>query len=154
MDVYSRRVIGFGAWKSMYATMACEVLKMALNKRRIKQYANNLIHHSDRGGQYMSDIYIEALELAKIRISVCKDVYENGHIERLNGIIKNHYLKYRVINNIQDLRKQLTRTIKAYNNTKPHSKLLNRMSPSNFEQHLLTLPTQKRPTVKLYTGSS
>ena len=45
MDVYSRRVLGFGAWKNMYATMAYEVLKMALKKRGIKEYGNNLIHH-------------------------------------------------------------------------------------------------------------
>jgi hypothetical protein len=51
MDVYSRKIVGYSVADNMRADNNCKALKMAFETR--KQYAfNNLIHHSDRGGQY------------------------------------------------------------------------------------------------------
>ena len=45
----------------------------------LKNYKNTLIHHSDRGSQYVSDYYTNLLEDYGIRISMCIDVLENAH---------------------------------------------------------------------------
>src|SRR3546814_8516135 len=57
---------------------------MALALRGISNYHHRLIHHSDKGSQYVSDIYTDTLQDYGIEISMCDEVYENTHIERLN----------------------------------------------------------------------
>lgn len=92
MDVYSRKIIGFSVDDNMRATNNIVALKSAFNTRKINDFKHQLIHHSDRGGQYISDAYVELLTNANIHISMCNEVYENAHIERVNGTIKNQYL--------------------------------------------------------------
>ena len=62
---------------------------------------NQLIHHSDRGLQYCSSEYVELLKANNIQISMTEngDPLENPIAERINGIIKNEYLKYHTITN-------------------------------------------------------
>ena len=153
MDVYSRRILGHKASLNMYSVTAFETLKMALKNRKIQKYNGSLIHHSDRGSQYMSDVYIKLVQSKEILISICHNVYENAHMERVNGIIKNHYLIFRTINNLEDLKIELDRAVIAYNVNKPHDSLLKKMSPYHFEKHILSLNTQNRPMFNLYRGS-
>ena len=87
MDVYSRRILGAIAWDSLEAKANCESLKMAL-KGRLSYDLRGLIHHSDRGVQYTSNAYLQILKDNGIAVSMCSNVYENTHIERVNGIIK------------------------------------------------------------------
>lgn len=94
MDVYSRMIIGYSVDDNMRATNNIHALKMAFDKRKSKNFDNQLIHHSDRGGQYISNQYVGILQEANILISMCSQVYENAHIERVNGTIKNQYLIY------------------------------------------------------------
>lgn len=84
-------------------------------------------------------------------ISVAENVYENSHIERVNGTIKNDYLFHWKIRNEKELQSQLKRAIRNYNETRPHSSLLKHMSPKEFERSLLSLSCQELPTVQLYT---
>lgn len=93
MDVYTRRIVGYSVAENMRAENNVAALDMALRCRGKKDFAGTLIHHSDKGGQYAADAYTEMLEGHGIRISMCSEVYENTHIERVNGIIKNHYLR-------------------------------------------------------------
>jgi putative transposase len=149
MDVYSRKIVGYSVADNMRADNNCKALKMAFETR--KQYAfNNLIHHSDRGGQYISDDYVAMLTDAKIKISMCNEVHENSHIERVNGTIKNQYLRYWKITNFEQLKKRLKQTIDTYNDTKPHSSLA-KMTPNSFEQHIKELELDKRPKLPIWT---
>lgn len=66
--------------------------KLALTLRGIKNYKKKLIHHSDRGLQYISDDHTNLLKDYGIVISMFKDVLEDAHSERANGTIKNEYL--------------------------------------------------------------
>ncbi|MCP9764328.1 integrase core domain-containing protein, partial [Lacihabitans soyangensis] len=109
-----------------------------------------LSHHSDRGGQYVSNEYVEMLNAAKIKISMCNEVHENAHIERVNGTIKNQYLRYRNITSFEELKKQLSRTIEAYNNSKPHV-ALNKLSPNSFEQYIKEQYVENRPILPIWT---
>ena len=125
-------------------------LQMALELRGIKDYNQSLIHHSDKGTQYASDAYTETLGSYEIRISMCNEVYENTHIERVNDTIKNQYLNRMEINNERQLVTKLNETIKAYNESRPHQSL-NKMSPVEYENYLLTIPEDKRSKMKIYT---
>jgi putative transposase len=121
MDVYSRRIVGYAVADNMRATNNVEALTMALKVRKISDFQGKLIHHSDRGGQYVSHHYVELLQKAKIQISMCHQVYENAHIERVNGTIKNQYLCHWNITNESQLRTSLKRAVDTYNNHRPHS---------------------------------
>jgi putative transposase len=150
MDVYSRRIIGYHIADNMRSENNLSALQMALELRGIEKYNQRLIHHSDKGTQYASDAYTETLGNYEIRISMCNEVYENTHIERVNDTIKNQYLGRMEINNKRQLDTKLNETIKAYNHSRPHQSL-NKMSPAEYEKYLLIIPEEKRSKMKIYT---
>ncbi|MEO5990749.1 MAG: IS3 family transposase [Ferruginibacter sp.] len=150
MDVYSRRILGYSLANNMRAENNLVALKIALESRGIDKYHNTLIHHSDRGTQYASDDYTNELKSRGIQISMCREVYENTHIERLNDTIKNQYLNRWVVKGLKELENKLLQTIDSYNNTRPHSSL-NKMSPVIFERTLANVPINKREKMKIYT---
>ena len=137
MDVYSRRIIGYSIADNMRAENNFIALKMALNFRDINHYHSRLIHHSDKGSQYASDIYTDTLEEYGINISMCNEVYENTHIERLNKTVKNQCLQRMDIKNEAELQRKVAKTIEVYNSQKPH-KSLNKMTPTAYEKYLKT----------------
>lgn len=150
MDVYSRRIIGYSLADNMRAENNLTALRMALETRGIEKYYQQLIHHSDKGTQYASDVYTEMLEEHKIRISMCNDVYENTHIERVNDTIKNQYLSRMEINSRQALNRKLEEAVKAYNESRPHQSL-NMLSPVQYENHLKNIEKEKRNKMTIYT---
>lgn len=150
MDVYSRRIVGYHLADNMRAENNLEALQMALELRGIENYHQSLIHHSDKGAQYASDVYTETLGRYEIRISMCDEVYENTHIERVNDTIKNQYLARMEINNKRQLQAKLDETIKTYNETRPHQSL-HKMSPIEYENYLLKIPEDKRSKMTIYT---
>ena len=147
--VYSRKIIGYSVADNMRADKNCQALEMAFKTRKQHKYTN-LIHHSDRGGQYISNDYVTLLTNAGIKISMCNEVHENAHIERVNGTIKNQYLRYWKITRFEELEYRLKQTIKSYNNGKPHSSLL-KMTPNSFEQYIKELAVDKRPKLPIWT---
>lgn len=152
MDVYSRRIVGYSVADNMRAEQNVKALEMALNLRGINNYKNELIHHSDKGSQYISNEYTDLLNDFGIQISMCNIVYENAHIERVNGIIKNQYLHHWKITGFMQLSKKLENAVWAYNYEKPHSKL-GKLSPVEFEESLKELSIEKREELIIYTHS-
>ena len=150
MDVYSRRIIGYSIADNMRAENNVTALKMALKERGINDYNLGLIHHSDKGTQYASDSYTQLLEAHGIRISMCNEVYENTHIERVNDTIKNQYLKRMEINNRKELNKKLAEVIKTYNEKRPHQSLKKR-SPNQYENDLKKIEKENRKKMTIYT---
>ena len=82
---------------------------------------------------------------------MCKEAWQNAYAERINGVIKNQYLKAWVINDFTHLEQQLKRAVDNYNTRKPHSRLPDKCTPVHFEQKLLNCTATTRPKVKLYT---
>jgi hypothetical protein len=151
MDIYSRKIIGYAVADNMRAENNCKALEMAFKTRK-KTVFENLIHHSDRGGQYISEEYTLLLTNAGIKISMCNEVHENAHIERVNGTIKNQYLRHWNITTFEELKSRLKNTIETYNSKKPHSSL-NKLSPDSFEQYIKELEVDKRPKLSIWTCS-
>lgn len=153
MDVYSRRIVGYSLADNMRAENNLAAMKMALDLRGIGKYTNTLIHHSDKGTQYASDTYTDLLDNYEIQISMCKEVYENTHIERLNDTIKNQYLNRWNIQTLNELKQKLAEAINSYNEVRPHQSL-NKLSPLQFEKKLETMPIEKRMKMIIYTTST
>ena len=149
MDVYSRRIIGYSAADNLRADNNLRALRSALNLRGVDNYQNKLIHHSDRGVQYISNDYTELLESFGIQISMCADVLENAHIERANGTIKNDYLARWSIPHPIQLPTFLDKAITGYNNRSHKS--LGGKTPIEFETYVKELSTAKRPVLEVFT---
>lgn len=149
MDVYSRKILGSVAWTDLTATANCRVLKQAIMERSNIDFSK-LIHHSDRGSQYASDKYLKILNKYEIGVSMCDSVYENTHIERVNGIIKNEYLKCWEINNYSELTKALKKAVYLYNFKRPHWSI-GTMTPVEYEEELKYIPHYKRDILKIYS---
>lgn len=152
MDVYSRRIVGYSLADNMRAENTLDALKMAIALRGQLNYHNELIHHSDKGSQYVSDIYTDTLTEYGIQISMCDEVYENTHIERLNETIKNQYLNRRNITTEKQLKQEVAKTIDTYNASRPHQSLSG-LSPIDFETYLKTIPKTNRIKMQIYTSS-
>jgi transposase InsO family protein len=87
IDVFSRMIVGWRAAKSMNADLTMDALEQALWARKVK---GNLVHHSDRGSQYLAIRYSERLMEAGIDASVGSvgDAYDNALAETINGLFK------------------------------------------------------------------
>lgn len=120
-DAYSRKIMGYKLSDNMNAENVVQALNMAIKQRSTSK---ELIHHSDRGLQYASEIYQNKLKIACIRPSMTDgyDCYQNALAERINGILKQEFL-YRICNNVKDLEKLIKESIEIYNNKRPHLSL-------------------------------
>ena len=89
IDVFARRIVGWKVSASMTTQFVLDALEQAIWQR--KPAGNKaLIHHSDRGSQYLSIRYTERLALADIDASVgtVGDSYDNALAETINGLYK------------------------------------------------------------------
>jgi putative transposase len=135
IDVYSRLVIGFSASKSLEAEANIKALKDMLRLRKRHSIAG-LIHHSDRGSQYIDKEYLRLLSEHKIVISMCTAPWENPFAERINRTIKEEYLDGWKIDDFVTLTRCLRKAVNHYNRKRPHNSL-NNLSPVEFENQLL-----------------
>lgn len=148
MDVYSRRIVGWSMSENMRAENNVLALARALTLRGIANYEDQLIHHSDRGSQYVSDDYTDSLKASGIRISMCKEVLENAHIERANGTIKNDYLARWNIKTEAHLFDRMEMAVNNYNNRR-HREL--KMTPIQFETYVKELSDENKPKMDVFT---
>lgn len=148
MDLYSRKIIAHTVADSLQAKHSLKVLKAAIKARQLASN-HQLIHHSDKGVQYTCNEYIKYLDKNQIAISMCKSVYENTHMERLNGIIKNDYLVHWNPKSEGQLKRLTARAANNYNHC-PHGQL-NMLSPIQFEQTLENIPLNQRTKMKVFT---
>ena len=97
-DAYSRRIVGWQASKSLRSDLAINALEQALWQRnRTGASLHGLIHHSDRGTQYLSIRYTERLAANDIVASVGSrgDSYDNALAETTIGLYKTELVRHR-----------------------------------------------------------
>lgn len=94
IDVFSRRIVGWRVSTSMRTDLALDALEQALYDRETD---GQLIHHSDRGSQYVSITYTERLAVAGIEPSVGSrgDSYDNALAETIIGLFKTEVIHHR-----------------------------------------------------------
>ena len=91
VDVFSRMVVGWQASRSLRSDLAIDALEMAVfNRQRAGADLSELVHHSDRGVQYLSVRYSERLADNEIVASVGSkgDSFDNAMAESFNGLYK------------------------------------------------------------------
>jgi transposase InsO family protein len=96
IDVFSRRIVGWRASTSLRSDLALDALEQALHDRRTAD-SDRLIHHSDRGVQYLSIRYTLRLAEAGIESSVgtTGDSYDNALAETVIGLYKTEVIRLR-----------------------------------------------------------
>jgi len=89
IDAYARRIVGWRVSRTAHAGFVLDALEQALHERR-PVHRGGLVHHSDRGSQYVSIRYTERLAEAGIEPSVGSvgDSYDNALAETINGLYK------------------------------------------------------------------
>lgn len=94
IDVFARRIIGWRVARSMRADLVLDALEQALWARA---GAKGVIHHSDRGSQYLSIRYTERLAEAGVEPSVGSvgDSYDNAMAESIIGLYKTELIELR-----------------------------------------------------------
>lgn len=117
-DAFSRKIIGWDVSDSLELKGSLRALEMAsMNRLR-----SDTIHHSDRGIQYCSNLYVSTLKEKNIKISMAEagNCYENAMAERVNGILKNEFNMDATFIDTKAARKQAKQAIEVYNNLRPH----------------------------------
>jgi putative transposase len=89
IDAFARRIVGWRVSRTAHAGFVLDALEQALHERRPAR-GGGLVHHSDRGVQYLSIKYTERLAEAGIEPSVGSigDSYDNALAETINGLYK------------------------------------------------------------------
>ena len=138
LDLWSRRIVGWACGPTLHASLVLAALQDALKRRRP---AKGLLHHSDRGSQYVDGDYIKALLAAGIERSMSRagNCYDNATMESFWSTLKSdtgldesipasrHHAKLAVFDYIETF----------YNRARRHSSL-GQISPVAFEnQHKL-----------------
>jgi len=122
-DCYSRKIMGYCFHPDLSAEGTLKALLMALGNR---QYPiRKLIHHSDQGIQYCSQVYINMLKTHGIAISMSAkgSPQENPLAERVNGILKDEYGLGKLLDNEDQALQKVETSIGSYNQKRPHNSL-------------------------------
>jgi transposase InsO family protein len=121
-DMWSRKIVGFHVGDSLETEGALLALAMALSSLRCDEKP---IHHSDRGCQYASHLYVGTLQKAELQISMTEVLhcYENALAERVNGILKQEYYIGCCFRNKNQARATVKEAVHLYNTRRPHKSL-------------------------------
>ena len=113
-DMYSRKIVGYDLSDSLELKGCVRALNKAVYQAK---NINRLIHHSDRGIQYCSNIYTQILKRKKIGISMTEEnhCYENALAERVNGILKDEFYMDQTFTNTAHAKRAVKSAIKLYN---------------------------------------
>jgi len=146
IDVYTKKIIGYQVSDHMRATANVKALQMALKNNKAP-----LIHHSDRGSQYIYGEYLSILRDSGCDISMSKTAQDNAYAERINRTIKEEYLGYWKIKDLAELRKCVKMAVENYNKHRPHNHI-SKLSPIKFEENWLKLEDNQRPIINIFNN--
>jgi putative transposase len=132
LDAFSRRVVGWALADHLRAELATAALDMALAGRRP---GSGLIHHSDRGGQYLSAAYIARLAAREARSSVGRPgtCWDNAVAESFFATLKTELLHRAVWPTRQHARTAIFQYIEGFYNRRRRHSALSYLSPQEYE---------------------
>ena len=127
LDVFSRRVIGWQLSTSLRTDLALDALNMGLwTRQRENHDTSALVHHSDKGVQYLAIRYTERLAEAGLVASVGStgDSYDNAMAEAFNSLFKAELVRNRgPWKNIDDLEIAVAEYIDWFNHRRLHGEI-------------------------------
>ena len=133
-DVFSRVIVGWRVANTLRADLALDALEMAIWSRKDEQFPN-LVHHSDRGVQYLSIRYTERLGEVGAASSVGSrgDSYDNALAESVNGLYKAELISLQgPWRTVEDVELATLSWVHWWNTARLHSAIAD-MPPAEFE---------------------
>ncbi|GGR39370.1 transposase [Deinococcus ruber] len=134
MDLFSRKIIGWAMRKTLHTELVVAALTMA---QRIRRPGQGMLHHSDRGVQYASSEYRQALERLQALQSMSRkgECWDHAAMESFFATLKMELNLHKAQGNRADTRHLVFEWIEVfYNRERRHSSLGYR-SPARFEEH-------------------
>jgi putative transposase len=134
LDAFSQRIVGWKVSASLETGVALDALEMAIWSRRDQSLAG-LVHHSDRGSQYLAIRYTARLEQAGIVPSVGSkgDSYDNALAETINGLYKSELIRRRgPWRTVADVERATAEWVAWWNHQRLHGSC-DRQPPAEYE---------------------
>ena len=136
MDLYSRRIIGWSMSRRINRHLVLDALNMALGQRRPGE---DLIHHSDRGVQYLSDDFQALLKVNGITCSMSDkgSCYDNAVVESFFASLKRERTRRRNYRTRDEARADVFDYIERFYNRKRRHSYVGNISPVQFENRTM-----------------
>ena len=133
LDLGSRRLVGWAMGESLETSLPMDALRMALNQRQPKA---GLLHHSDRGCQYASEVYREHLAAWKLTPSMSRrgNCYDNAAMESFWSTLKAELVHRRSFVSRTEAASAIFDYIETFYNRERLHSALGYLSPVEFEK--------------------
>ncbi|NNN37650.1 IS3 family transposase [Streptomyces sp. S3(2020)] len=135
LDVFSRMIVGWQIANHMRTELPLDALEMALWRRHVKK-DSGLVHHSDRGSQYVSIRYTDRLADigASASVGSVADSYDNAMAEALNGTFKAELIEMQgPWKDVDQVERAIFQWVTWYNEERLHS-ALDYLPPAEYER--------------------
>ena len=136
MDLYSRRIVGWSMSRRNSRHLVLNALSMALGQRHVE---GELIHHSDRGAQYLSDDFQALLKKHGISCSLsgAGSCYDNAAVESFFASLKRERVKRRKYRTRDQARTDVFDYIERFYNRQRRHSYVGNISPVEFEERTI-----------------
>jgi putative transposase len=133
MDLYSRKIIGWSMSRRIDRRIVVDAMQMALNRRKP---TGDLVHHSDRGSQYLSDDFQDLLRRHGVTCSMSNrgSCYDNAVVEAFFASLKWERTKRRKYQTREQARPDVFDYIERFYNRKRRHGYVGNISPTEFEE--------------------
>lgn len=133
IDLFARKVVGWSLSASLATELVCEALRRAIEARRPQ--GGQLLHHSDRGCQYTSDVYQQTLRALGIECSMSRTgcCYDNAAMERFFWSLKHEWTNHCSYADLEDARLSVFKYIETFYNSVRIHQALGYRSPNQYE---------------------
>jgi transposase InsO family protein len=137
MDLYSRKIVGWGMSKTMTATLATTALEMAIHRRHPLK---RLLHHSDRGAQYASKEYQELLKKYGMVCSMSRkgNCWDNAPMESFFSTLKAECIAGKIYLSRAQAQREIFEYIEIYYNRQRCHSAIGNMVPEFFENQRIS----------------
>jgi len=134
LDLFSRKVVGWSVSDSLSTPLVSDALRSAIERR--SPDTKQLLHHSDRGCQYTSTEYQQALRTLGITCSMSRKgcCYDNAVIERFFWSLKHEWTNHRRFADIEEVKINVFQYIETFYNSARIHQTLGYLSPNDFER--------------------
>jgi putative transposase len=136
MDLYSRRIVGWAMDRRVARHLVLEAMRMALRYRRPR---GPLLHHSDRGPQYLSDDFRDLLDKHGIECSMSArgHCYDNAPVESFFSLLKRERIRRRIYPRREEAKADVFDYIEVFYNRRRRHASLDYLSPVEFENQAM-----------------
>ena len=136
LDLFSRRIVGWSMQASLERSLVLNALEAALRQRNAGEAAERILHHSDRGCQYASADFQQALTEQGIPCSMSRkgNCWDNAPVESFFGTLKQELVHRCNFGTREGARQELFNYIEVWYNRKRRHSSLGYISPAEFEE--------------------